>query len=426
MAKFMGCEMKSHRSSHLPGMSLRERRSKQRERRSKQQERRSKQSPFTISVTHGKLFAFFLFAFILSGCNLLGGPKYPTLIPTEYVPTAIALTVEAGRRSVLTAPVPMASANTQKIKATPQDTPTGPGVSATPIAGISPFDATLSSTAGLPAPAASPTPAPNTVAETATSSLPATVETTPTARPTPSPSPTYRYRRTPTPTETPGIPNATILIYNPGPMSKLTSPIQLSASLQPGPSGSVVITLIGENGNILYRKLLRYTTHDWVAISENVEFSISAAAEAARLQISTEDENNRVMSLASVDLLLLSIGEDDLNPPADLLEQLILREPLPNTLIQGGKVTVTGLARTGGEQPLLIELVDTNGTVVGYRQAAVTPPADPWSTQGYGTFQIEVPYTVEGPTWVRLDVSSFEDRIPGPTHLSSTVILLGP
>ena len=48
--------------------------------------------------SNGKLTIFCLFlAGILAGCAALRGPKYPTLIPTEYVPTAIALTVEAGR-----------------------------------------------------------------------------------------------------------------------------------------------------------------------------------------------------------------------------------------------------------------------------------------------------------------------------------------
>jgi hypothetical protein len=53
-------------------------------------------------------------------------------------------------------------------------------------------------------------------------------------------------------------------------------------------------------------------------------------------------------------------------------------------------------------------------------------PADPWATQGYANFRVEVPYSVDGPTWVRLEVSAFEDRLDGPTHISSVVILLGP
>jgi hypothetical protein len=370
-----------------------------------------------------------LLAGFLAGCDRLSGPKYPTLIPPEYVPTAIALTVEAGR--------PAASDTLEK-------NPTGTGLSVPPItvtrgevatttrmAVISPTTIKTSTISSTVSTSISPTPTPGVNTPTShplvTLSLsPTSVESTPTPLFTPTATPTKRYYRTLTATATPGIPNATILLYNPGQGSKLTSPISFSASLQPGASGRVLIELQGEDGRVLYRKLIRYITQDWVAISENVEFSISAAAEAGRLQISTEDEYGRIMALASVNVLLLSMGQDDLNPPADLLEPLIIREPLLNTLIQGGKVVVTGLVRTSGEQPLLVELVNAAGTVVGYRQAAVIQPADPWVTQGYGTFRVEVPYSVDGPTWVRVDVSAFEDRLDGPTHLSSVVILLGP
>jgi hypothetical protein len=209
-------------------------------------------------------------------------------------------------------------------------------------------------------------------------------------------------------------------------MSKLASPVQVNASLQPGSSGRVLIELLGEDGRLLVRDLLRYRTEDWVAIQEELDFGISAVAEAARLQISTDDKQGRIIALMSVDLILLSIGDDDLNPPADLLEAIVIREPLPNILIQGGKVTVTGLARTSGVQPLLIQLIDAKGSVVGYRQANVTMPTDSLAANGYATFTAEVPYQVSGATWVRLTVSAFEDRLPGPTHISSMEILLGP
>jgi hypothetical protein len=386
----------------------------------------------------------FLWAGFLAGCASLSGHKYPTLIPTEYVPTAIALTVEAWQPASPQPTPTIPEAVSPTLPSSPEATPDlaaaasqtvaakltdlvlsspvlPPSASSTPRQGSTP---TLTRTAAKATQASAPTA---TVSLPVTASLlPASVEATPTPAITATASATPRFNRTFTPTVTPGISNATILLYNPGPMSKLTSPIQLSASLEPGPGGDVVIELLGEDGRILYRKLITYTTRDWVLISEDVEFSISAAAETARLQISTDDEQGRVMALASVDVLLLSMGDDDLNPPADLLEALIIREPIPNTLIQGGKVVVTGLVRTSGDQPLLIELLDTKGVVVGYRQAVVTVPADPWANQGYATFSAEVPYSVDGPTWVRLDVSAFEDRLPGPTHISSLVILLGP
>jgi hypothetical protein len=370
-------------------------------------------------------FCLFLAGFLM-GCSSLSGPKYPTLIPTEYVPTAIALTVEAGRPATAlpsatfpgatdTAVILQPSATFLQPTTTQSPITQSPSVTSTPRKGASP---TLTPAAGEVTLASNPT---------ATASLPPVIpEDTLTPGPTSTVTPTYRYYRTHTPTATPGIPNATILLYNPGPMSKLTSPIQFNASLEPGPGGNVEIVLLGEDSRILYRKVNRYTTHDWVAISEEVEFTIAAAAETARLQISTDDEFGRVKALASVDILLLSMGDDDLNPGTDLLEPLIVREPVPNTLIMGGKVVVTGLARTSGEQPLLVELIDSKGKVVGYRQAVATQPADPYANQGYATFKVEVPYSVDDPTWVRLVVSAFEDNLSGPTHLSSVVILLGP
>jgi hypothetical protein len=379
----------------------------------------------------GRLAIFSLFlAGILAGCDALRGPKYPTLIPTEYVPTAIALTVEAGRPASAATPtaVPgttnpaVPSSTTAAEQPSAEQTATAlPPMASSPAATSTPRTAgtpTRTRTAGKTTPGSLPT---------ATASLlTAEFEVTPTPGATATETPTLRYYRTRTPTATSGIPKASILWYSPGQMSRLTSPIQFSGSLEPGPSGKVEIALLGEGGRILYRKLIRYTTQDWVLVSDNVEFSIAAAAEAARLQISTEDEHGRMMALASVDLVLLAMGDDDLNPPTDLLEPLIIREPVPNTLIMGGKVVVTGLVRTSGEQPLLVELFDAKGAVVGYRQAVVTMPADPWATDGYATFKAEVPYSVEEATWVRMAVSSFEDHIPGPTHLSSLVILLGP
>lgn len=392
-----------------------------------------------LPVSDWALLGLFL-AGVLTGCSVLRGPEYPTLIPTEYVPTAIALTVEAGHPPNTVKPDGNSTGTDRAHPASAtavQSLPVALTATERPALAVSPtVTGTPRKTADTPTrtrPAGTPT-----VSRTAAEATPGAVQTdtaslqtvvfeiTSTPGSTATATATSRYYRTRTPTATPGIPKATILWYSPGQMSRLTSPIQFSASLQPGPGGKVEIVLLGEGGRILYRKLIRYTTQDWVLIADNVEFNIAAAAEAARLQISTADEHDRMMALASVDLVLLALGDNDLNPPTDLLEPVIIREPVVNTLIMGGKVVVTGLVRTSGKQPLLVELVDAKGKVVGYRQAVVALPADPWATQGYATFKAEVPYSVDGPTWARLAVSAFEDDLPGPTHLSSLLILLGP
>jgi hypothetical protein len=130
-----------------------------------------------------------------------------------------------------------------------------------------------------------------------------------------------------------------------------------------------------------------------------------------------------VFAINSVDILLLSFGEDDVNPPGKLSERILIEEPLPNKLIQGGMLIVAGMARPSSEQPLLVELTDSAGKVVGYRQAAVTPSED----GSYVPFRVEVPYTVEEPTWVRLSVrEDASDQIAGIIYLTSLEVLLSP
>jgi hypothetical protein len=337
------------------------------------------------------VIAWFLGVLFLAGCSRLRASEVPTLVPTEYLPTMIALTIEA--------------------RLTEDLSPSAQGA-----------QATLKPTNSLPRTA---TPVPEKVSPTA--ELVALASTlTPTQIPdsasaTPAPG---RATRTPTFTPTLSIPEAQIQIRQPGPLSKVTSPINVYGNLKPGSTGRVRLELLGEGGRLLVRKLMNYRTDiGHLGLSEEVDYEISAVAEAGRLQISTYDQYGRMEELTSVDLILLSMGEADLNPPGPLTEPIIIQEPLPNKLIQGGKVLISGLARVSSDQPLLIELIAANGSVVGYRQAGVT--VDP--AGGYTPFMIEVPYQISEPTWVRLTVKEMSSgRIEGVIQLTSLEVLLSP
>ena len=225
-------------------------------------------------------------------------------------------------------------------------------------------------------------------------------------------------------TPTRSIPEAAIQIRQPGPLSKVTSHFIVSGNLNPGSEGRVRLELLGEDGRLLLRKLLNYRTDlGRLALSEKVDFEISAVAETGRLQISTYDQFGRMIAFSSVDLILLSLGEEDLNPPGSLLAPIVIQEPLPNKLIQGGKVFVSGLTRLSSDQPLLIELITADGSIVGYRQAGVS--LDP--AGGYMPFEVEVPYQVTEPTWVRLSVKEMSiGKIAGLIQLTSLEVLLSP
>jgi hypothetical protein len=212
-------------------------------------------------------------------------------------------------------------------------------------------------------------------------------------------------------------------------MSKVVSPIRAMANLRSVPSGSYHVELWAEplqpggEARLLYREVRRLISNpvDWVYIDERVNFELSRVSDFGQLRVGMYDTSDRPVSINSVDLLLLSIGSNEITPKADISEPLVIREPAPNKLIQGGKVIVSGLAKPI-EPVLQIQLVAADGSVAGYSQVFVTPAPD----GSYVPYTVEVPYQVASPTWVRLIVSESGTRIEGIEVLSSIVVLLSP
>ncbi len=342
-----------------------------------------------------RLLAGLLLLAALAGCKALAGSDGPTPLPPEYLKTAVALTVQAGK------PV----------------TPSATNALAEPTAGgIQPTTPAQRLTL-----TPSPTPRP---------SLTPTPSQTPTASRTPTNTP-FWVTWTMTPTRTPETPVDSIQIFSPGPASKVVSPIKLSSYLLPGSSGRVRVELLGEkssdDGPFLYRKVLNYgTSGARVQLYTEIDFELPSgiASEIGRLQIVTEDEYGRIQSKASVDLILLSMGEADINPANNQEEKIIIRVPGASTLVQGNSLRVSGVAHPNANQVLVMQLMDNRGAAVGpARLAAVPMSAD----NSYVPFSVDVPFSVSEPTWARLWVMESSDgRIPGITHLSSTVILLSP
>jgi hypothetical protein len=151
-------------------------------------------------------------------------------------------------------------------------------------------------------------------------------------------------------------------------------------------------------------------------------FEISATAEMGRLVVSAEDVFGRLIDLNSVNLVLLSTGKTELNPTNALWQRIVIQEPAPMALIQGGTLLVSGLAQPEGDLPLQVLLVAEDGRVVGQRLAGVNPT----TPGGYGTFSAEVPYSVEELTPARLTVSEDGGLISPLAHLASIEVQLSP
>lgn len=310
----------------------------------------------------------------------LGSPI--TAVPTGHIPTSIALTVEAR-----TTPAPATHA--------PAPTFT-PAMSPTPENG--------SATVG----GATPTPT-SFLAE---------------AIPTATPSRTLRFTPSPTPTAAPEIPLSEIEISVPGALSKVISPIPIRALLVPGDQGRVTIELLGEDGRVLSRQIviLNPNLGRKAGLVIDLAFEIPSEAELGRLVVFRQDAAGRTTALSSVELVLLSSGQADYNAVIDLLADVVIQDPLPNALIQGGSLVVTGLARPSTDLNLVAELITESGQVVGQRVFNVARTMPP----GHMPFIVEIPFNVSEPTWVLLVIRERGERIPGITYLTSTEVLLSP
>jgi len=312
----------------------------------------------------GLFWISLLFFVWLSGCSAFSpSAELPTLIPQDQLPTVIAMTAEA-----MVTP-----------SSTPEPTPT-----------ITPTDVLLSDDSDRSS---------------------AESETT-------QPDPTDL-----NPTSDSPIPPAQIAIFNPGPLSKVVSPISLVAYVVPGADERARVELWGEDGRLMYRKIFNFTTSaPQGRIVTEFGFEIPGVAETGHLSIQTQDEYGRILALASIDLILLASGDADISLASDTLSPIVIQNPIEKELIFGDKMLIVGLVRTASDQPLLVEIVAADGRILGSRLAGVIP-----TEKGEHTpFATEISYQINAPTWVRVIVSERGGRLPGAVNVSTVEVLLSP
>jgi len=342
---------------------------------------------------------------LLCGCT--SADDLVTPLPTDFWPTAIAMTLESSGVDL--------------------STPTNTSL---PTASRTPTE-TLAPTSTLP-PTATPTVAPTF---TAPAPLTITVESPSTITINTQAVTNTLDGATPTPyqvilpglleeTPPPEIPEARVQIYQIGELSLVTSPLQVSARLTSRNGKVVRIDLYGEDGRLLAREVRVYNNIPWQAarIGTDLEFEINGVSEMGRLLISVEDEYGRLIDVNSVNLILLSQGITELKPYSALWQRIIIQEPVPQALIQGDMLVVSGRVRPNGEGPLKVLLIAEDGRVLGQRLANTTIPIP----GDYGTFVAEVPYTVSDITSALLVVFEDGGQLSEIAHLASLEVILSP
>jgi len=316
-----------------------------------------------------KFFLFLLiFTIFASGCSVFPINNLPTPWPTNYLSTAIALTMDA------ISPTTQATISFEIVAS---ELPEEPLIAETEINNIQ----------------QSATPNPNAL-------------------------------RPPSPTVTPTNPEAVIQIVYPGSLSKVISPIKLEAYAQPGAENKVFIDLIGENGQVIASEIRKYQNLSrlWAPVNLEIPFQLDQAAEYARLQIRTEDQFHRTIALSPIHLILQSNGIDRIYPNTILIDRCVIRSPKLNEVIAGSLLIVDGEFLPFNEQPILIELITETGYVINSKFIQLQSK----SSDPFISFKIDIPFQVSNRTPVRLTMSQRDERIPGFLYVYSQLLILIP
>jgi len=354
---------------------------------------------------------------LLSSCNVYTKSAGHTPFPTEFLPTVIAMTLDA---SGIGEPTTISSKTaTPSIKATLKNTETEKTVSPR-ISDTATNTVTLEQTTVTVETMQATITIDNMVTVSSSNGNPITVTSTLEPEELLQIDVPIQQEET-LPAE---IPEARAQIYQLGELSMVTSPMLVTGRLTSKVGKVVRIELHGEDGRLLARELRTYENIPWnvANLSANLEFELSVVAEVGRLVFSVEDSFGRLIDINSVDLILLSEGVTELHPASALLQRIIIEEPTKDTLIQGGNLIVSGRARLNGDQSLRAEIITEDGKVVGQRLVGVSIsiPGD------YGQFAAEIPYNVDDLTAALLIIYEDGGQLSPIAHLASQDVILAP
>ena len=226
---------------------------------------------------------------------------------------------------------------------------------------------------------------------------------------------------TTTPTAAPIAPRPAIQILSPGEMSKVISPIVVKSYVRPGAKGRVQVDLLGEDGRLLFRETFyrESISSKGSYLNIKISFETRAAAERGRLQISTKDEFGRPLETESVHLLLLSVGENEINIGSPAYARSVFFYPKSKNEGYGGILPVTGEIQAYNDNAVILELLAENGKTLGIRTLSLTAGSRE-------NFKTTIQYRVEEQVEARLIIRQADENLEGRVYLHSQIVILNP
>lgn len=223
---------------------------------------------------------------------------------------------------------------------------------------------------------------------------------------------------------TPDLPQEAILILEPGPGSRLISPVHIAGMADTTFEQHLGVRMLLDDGTTLAETstIIASEMGTRGAFALDLPFSIAGDRQGFIQVFSASPRDGGVTHLASVGVTLATAGPVDIRPAEDHPEDIYLQIPTVTTRLEGGSVHVEGYGRASFEQTLVIDVLDADGNVVGSMPVLVDTP----EMGMYGPFSADVPYVVaaEGPG--RIVVRDISPAHGDDSHRATVEVTLAP
>jgi len=216
---------------------------------------------------------------------------------------------------------------------------------------------------------------------------------------------------------------ALINILSPGDESAVTSPIDLTAEIQPEGDGLVRVSLVDRQNTVLARQLIQTDQNNPSSckFSTHLAFEITTESAPALLTLALQDEYHRPLALRSVLLTLHANGTATITEQSKNTSWLEIDQPVAHESLSGGNFRVEGRVTPLTQKPVIFELITDTGGVIGSSQLAIQESNAPID------FSIQLSYAFITTTRnVRMVVRQTIDPFGANVILDSLPIILSP
>jgi hypothetical protein len=215
-----------------------------------------------------------------------------------------------------------------------------------------------------------------------------------------------------------------IVIEEPGPGSRVTSPLRIRGISDPAQHQTLVARLVFDDGTVFFEQPVQIDAPlgQRGAYEAIVPFTISGERQAFIQMLIRSARDGRIVHLSSAGVTLTDSGPAEIITREAQPARVTIYQPETNSTLAGGIATISGFGLASFEQTLVVEIHDEAGNTIASDPVMVDAPD--LGQPGY--FSIDLAYSVATTGPGRVVVRDVSPAFGGDVYVTSVEVTLAP